>query len=150
MMGVQSYNGPRALNQRKKSLGSHVQVCLLQVSQVIQSDHYWRSSIGLFRLAIISCCHYRDYEIFSGQTIGLFVGQTSCCHSIDLRNHQPPRSCWLDEHSCGKAPQLVRDVPHNPEVFTPILALLGVPVVVPPPPQHVLHSLVPSKPQGPL
>ena len=32
-MEVQSYNGPRALNQRKKSLGSHVQVCLLQVSQ---------------------------------------------------------------------------------------------------------------------
>ena len=80
----------------------------------------------------------RDYEIFSVQTIGLFV------------DHQPPRSHWLDEYSCGKAPQLVRDVPHNPEVFTPILALLGVPVVVPPPPQHVLHSLVPSKPQGPL
>ena len=111
----------------------HVQVCLLQVSQVIQSDYYWTIQIGNHIMLSL-----RDYEIFSVQTIGLFV------------DHQPPRSRWLDDYSCVKALQLVRDILHNPPVCTPPPVLPGVPVVVPPPPQHVLHSLVPSKLQGPL
>ena len=40
LMGVQSYNGPRALNQRKKSLGSHVgrspQICTVRDSVTSQ------------------------------------------------------------------------------------------------------------------